>query len=57
MHVSPELTGMPTHHVHDASHTNHLQQAVIDARLLKAVVTFRAPEVGPRAPAVWRAHL
>lgn len=43
-------------HVNDASHTNHFQQAVIDARFLEAVVTLRPPEVGSRAPAVWRAQ-
>ena len=50
------LTGMPTYHVNDAGHTNNLQQAVINARFLKAVITLGPPKIGSGPPAVQRAH-
>lgn len=46
------LSGMPTYHVNDASHTNNFQQAIIDAWFLKAVITLRPPEISSRTPAV-----
>lgn len=56
MYVLSVLTGLPTYHMNNASHTNNFQQPIIDAWFLKAVITLRPPEIGSGPPAAWRAH-